>query len=155
MTKSSTKGAYTRKLISSKVEEIKPENIVKINSSRDSFNVAWSLWDLESIDITEHFNALFLNRGNKVVGWAAISQGGCSATIVDMKILFSHALLCNAAAIVVFHNHPSGQVEPSIADTAMTKKIVDGGKILDIVVLDHLILGPNGNYYSFADNGTM
>jgi DNA repair protein RadC len=150
-----TKSAYTRKLISSKVEEIKPENIVTISKSGDSFNVAWSLWDLESIEITEHFNALFLNRGNKVVGWAAISQGGCAGTVVDMKILFSHALLCNAAAIIVFHNHPSGLVAPSIADTDITKKIVSAGKVLDIAVLDHLILAPSGDYYSFADNGMM
>jgi len=150
-----SKAIYTRKLISSKVEEIKPENLVKITSSKDSFNVAWSLWDLESIDITEDFNALFLDRANKVVGWAAISKGGCSATVVDTKIIFSHALLCNAHALIVFHNHPSGNTQPSTADIGITQKIVAAGKVLDISVLDHIILEPNGTYYSFADNGNI
>lgn len=153
MPKQSTKTAYTRKLTSQKLDQIKPENLVQIHTSKDSFKVAWSLWDLETIEIQEAFALLMVNRANKVIGWALLSTGGAAGTVVDMKMLFSHALLCGAAAFIAYHNHPSGNLQPSQADIELTKKMRDAGKMMDIPLLDHLILAPDGSYYSFSEMG--
>lgn len=153
--KSTTAAAYTRKLTSTKIDQIKPENLIKIKSSADSFAIAWSLWDLETIEVQEHFAILMLNRANKVIGWANIGIGGSASCAVDPKIVFSHALLCGAASIIAFHNHPSGEMKTSSADDVTTNKIKEGGKLLDICLLDHIILSPEGQYYSYADNGRI
>jgi len=97
---------------------------------------------------------LLLNRGNRVLGIMNVSSGGVSGTIADPKIIFTAALKSNASALVLSHNHPSGTLKPSQPDISLTKKLVDGGKLLDITVLDHLIV-TNEGYYSFADEGLL
>ena len=97
---------------------------------------------------------LFLNRANKFKGKARISTGGISGTYVDVKSVFARALQHKASGIILCHNHPSGQLRPSEADKAITQKMIDAGRLLDIKVWDHLIIGDR-NYYSFADEGFM
>ena len=86
------------------------------------------------------------------MGMCPISKGGVSGTVVDLKIIFATALKGRASAIILAHNHPSANLNPSQADIDLTKKIGKAGRLLDINVLDHLILSPEGEYYSFADN---
>lgn len=76
------------------------------------------------------------------------------STIIDIRMVFRKVLESKASSIVIAHNHPSGNDRPSIQDTALTKKIQEAGKLLDIVLLDHIIVCGN-RYYSFADNGTL
>lgn len=102
----------------------------------------------------EAFFALFMNRNNNVISCARISEGGQSGTIADPKIIFQNALLCNAASIILAHNHPSGNTEPSRADRDLTKKMKEAGNVLDIAVLDHIIL-TQGGYFSFGDEGLI
>lgn len=102
----------------------------------------------------EEFWLLSLNRANVVLRKDLISQGGMTGTIADPKIIFQKALKNKAVSIIVAHNHPSGQLEPSAADKQITNKLVEAGKMLDIPVLDHLIV-TNTGYYSFADNGIL
>jgi DNA repair protein RadC len=83
-----------------------------------------------------------------------LSKGGVSGTIADVKLIFKNALEHTASSIIVCHNHPSGNLDPSDQDRAITEKIRAAGKILDIGLLDHLIISDN-NYYSFADNGLI
>jgi DNA repair protein RadC len=147
--------AYIRKLTSSKVEEIPAQYVVKVTSSKNTFDVAWALWDKDALDIVEHFGAVYLDRKNRVVGWAKIAEGGTCAVVVDLKIVFTHALLCNASGLVLVHNHPSGDTNPGDADRALTRKAVQAGKVLDMEVFDHIIMAPDGSYFSFADNGLM
>lgn len=102
----------------------------------------------------EEFWVLYLNNANKVIAKNQLSKGGMTGTVVDVRIIFKSALESGAVAIVLCHNHPSGNLKPSEADKEITKKVKIAGKSLDINVLDHLIVTQNG-YYSFADEGIL
>lgn len=102
----------------------------------------------------EEFWILLLNRGLKVLGEKQISQGGTAGTVVDPKMIFKVALDEGALQIALAHNHPSGSLKPSQEDIHLTKKVCEAGKMLDILVIDHIIVTEAG-YYSFADEGMM
>ncbi len=102
----------------------------------------------------EKFYVIYLSQSNRVKGAECISVGGISGTIVDIRLLFKGVLDMKATSIIMVHNHPGGVLKPSIQDEETTRKIVDAGKLLDIRVLDHLIIGRCG-YYSFADEGKL
>ncbi|HEY1038415.1 MAG TPA: DNA repair protein RadC [Bacteroidia bacterium] len=102
----------------------------------------------------EEFWILILNRANAVVKSECISKGGINATLVDARLVFKPALLHSASSIVLAHNHPSGSLRPSDEDLRLTKKLREAGKLFDIAVFDHIIVGEN-SYYSFADEGIM
>ncbi len=100
----------------------------------------------------EEFWVIFLNRNNKIVDKQRIGQGGIHGTTVDTRLIMKAAIEKLATSIILCHNHPSGSLKPSKADKYLTKKMVEAGKILDIAVLDHIIIG-NEKYFSFNDNG--
>ena len=102
----------------------------------------------------EEFWVLFLNRANKVISQKKISQGGFSGTVTDIRIIFRLALEKRASSIIICHNHPSGNTEPSSADRKITARIAEAGKTMDISLLDHIIVAGE-NYYGFADNGDL
>jgi len=123
----------------------------KIGSSRDVFEIFQA--DMADSQY-EEFWILLLNRANKIMKKVKISDGGVSGTVADPKRIFRAALDNMASSIILSHNHPSGNITPSNADVALTRKIVKGADYFDMVVLDHIIIG-DGNFYSFADNGRM
>lgn len=100
----------------------------------------------------EEFWVLYLSNANRVIAREKLSQGGMTGTVTDIRILFRKALQWHATGVILGHNHPSGNLEPSSADMKLTRKITEAGKLMDIFVLDHLILTPN-DYVSFADEG--
>lgn len=100
----------------------------------------------------EEFWVLYLNNSNKVIYKSQLSKGGITGTVVDVRLIFKTALEQNATSIILTHNHPSGKLQASDADTAITKKLKLAGEQLDIKVLDHIIITENG-YYSFQDEG--
>ena len=102
----------------------------------------------------EEFWVLYLNRSNKVIDQKKISQGGISGTVIDVRIILKNALETLSSSIIIGHNHPSGNLQPSEADILITKKIKDAGSVMDVQVLDHLIIGDQ-KYYSFADEGML
>ena len=102
----------------------------------------------------EEFWVLYLNRKNEVVKKINISKGGVSGTIADNKIIFKNAIENLASGIILCHNHPSGNLNPSQADIKLTKRLYEIGLLMEIPILDHLIIGEN-NYYSFADHGLL
>ena len=106
------------------------------------------------LNYRESFYALYLNQANEIIGKYLISQGGISATVVDCRLVFAGALKIGASALIVSHNHPSGNLKPSEADKNLTKKLVLGGKYMDIAVLDHIIV-TDESYTSFSDEGLM
>ncbi len=123
----------------------------KITSSRDVFEVMQPLiGDLPH----EEFWALYLNRANKIIQPLKISQGGVSATVTDVRIVMKPAIESLASSIILAHNHPSGNLDPSENDHQITKKVKEAGRIMDIPVLDHIIVTSAG-YYSFADEGFL
>jgi len=125
----------------------------KITQSQHAYDVLRSIWN-DQIELYESFYVLFMSRANRVLGYRCISQGGVSGTVVDPKSIFQAALLCNASSLILSHNHPSGNMQPSEADSKITTKIKEAGRFLDIDVLDHLIISTD-EYYSFADQGQM
>jgi len=102
----------------------------------------------------EEFWVVFLNRSNRVIDRLRISQGGVSETVVDVKLILKESVLRLASGIVLCHNHPSGNTEPSWQDDEITKKIKNACRMMDISVLDHLILCDD-KYYSYADDGRV
>lgn len=102
----------------------------------------------------EVFVALFFNRNNELLGEKQIFQGGVSATIIDTKLVYKEAINHLASAIIVAHNHPSGNLRPSQADLNITRQLKAAGELFDIQLLDHLIVSFRG-YYSFADEGML
>ena len=102
----------------------------------------------------EEFWILMLNRANKIINSHRISQGGISGTVIDVRIIMKIAIENQSTALILCHNHPSGNTEPSKEDIEITKRIIDSGKIMDIAVLDHIIVGEQ-SYYSFADEGLL
>jgi DNA repair protein RadC len=102
----------------------------------------------------EEFWILFLNRSNRVISRMKLSQGGVSGTVTDVRIVMKKAIENLASGIIVCHNHPSGNLNPSESDTKITQKIKEAGNLMDIQLLDHLIISDK-DYYSFADNGLL
>ena len=115
-----------------------------ITSPDDAYLAFKQIFDPATIEHREYMYAIFLNKANKLLGYAQISAGGVSGTLCDPKIVFQHALKMNASAIVLAHNHPSGTLKPSKADEALTEKIAQAGIMLDITLLDHLIISVTG-----------
>lgn len=133
--------------------KIKPSDRFKVTSSSDANNAFREMWS-QTLEYKESFYALYLNRNNKVLGIHKISEGGLSGTVVDVRCIYQVGLKVNASGVIVAHNHPSGNLVPSDADKTITQKIKDAGKILEIPLLDHLIIAPDG-YMSFADEGMI
>ena len=102
----------------------------------------------------EVFGVLYLNQAGRINHFEVMSQGGITGTVVDPRLIFKRALEIEAVSIIVCHNHPSGNLQPSKADEILTSKLSEGAKLLDIKLLDHIIVGDNG-YFSFADEGLL
>jgi DNA repair protein RadC len=98
---------------------------------------------------------MLLNQKNAVLGIAEISTGGITSTIIDPRVVLQHALKSHAVGLILAHNHPSSNPTPSEADVAITKKLADAGRMMDISVLDHIILCGDGTYYSLMDECRM
>lgn len=127
---------------------------VKITSSSQTADILRQMYDADTLEYCESFIIILLNRANKTLGWIKISQGGLTGTVADPRMIFAAALKAGATAVILSHNHPSGNLTPSRADEEMTKKIKAGGLLLDINVLDHIIVTDEG-FYSFADEGIL
>ena len=132
-----------------KDSEIEKKAIIK--SSKDAYNV---ISDVLSDLPHEEFWVIYLNKKNEVVKKENISKGGIDGTIADTKIIFKHAIEQLASAIILCHNHPSGNLKPSNADIKLTKKLKETGVMLDTPVLDHSIIGEK-DYFSFADEAII
>jgi DNA repair protein RadC len=123
----------------------------KITSSKDVYDLLYA--DLSDKD-HEEFWILLLDRANQIIIKAAISEGGVSGTIADPKKIFKLALENNCSSIIMAHNHPSNNLQPSKSDIKLTQKLIKAGNTLEINVLDHIIVGSD-NYFSFADESMM
>ena len=123
----------------------------KITQSKDAYNI---LYPLMADKFVEEFWVLLLNQNNRVLSKHLISSGGVSGTVADIRIILKKAIDELASGIILSHNHPSGAILPSGADKILTSKILEGAKLLDVKVLDHLIIGEE-DYFSFADSDIL
>lgn len=122
-----------------------------ITSSNDIFKLMSPV--LTDLEVEEAW-VLFLNPANKLIRKQRISIGGLSATQVDVRVILKEALLCNAVAFCLIHNHPSGNIHPSASDDRLTRMVFEAGNTLNIKLLDHVIVG-NDKYFSYADEGRI
>ena len=130
----------------------KPSSLPQIDCSRDVYDLVSPSWD--DIDYRESFKILLLTRANRVLGISSLFKGGQSGVAVDPKFVFHTALKCSAASIILMHNHPSGNLEPSDADRKLTKKVVEIGKLLKLPILDHIIF-TSETFCSLANEGLI
>lgn len=121
----------------------------QIQCSKDAFKIFHSRIE-KSIEYKESFMLLVLNNSNDILGIKVISEGGITATVVDVRLIFQTVLKAHGTAFIIAHNHPSGKLKPSDADLNLTQKIKEGAKVLDLRLLDHLIITKTA-FYSFAD----
>lgn len=138
-------------LVSKNRTNIKPEDKPLANTPDAAYQVLRDDWDNDTINLLEEFKLMSLDSQMRLTSIATISKGGMSGTLVDLKILFSTALLSKAHSIIVAHNHPSGTLVPSSSDIALTEKILEAGKVIDIPLKDHIIV-TDQDYCSLHEN---
>ena len=126
----------------------------KVQTPLDAYNLLINNHDDDTIDYKETFKVLYLNQASQVVGCFTLSQGGITSTCVDVRNILQGALLTNAVAMVLAHNHPSGNTRPSREDDKITNQISKAGELLNIKVLDHIIF-TREDFYSYGDEGRI
>ena len=125
-----------------------------VTSSQSAEEYLRTVWDANKLELVEDFYVVCLNGAHEALGWVRVSSGGFDRTTVDARLIFGIALQAASSAVIVAHNHPSGRVEPSEHDRAVTAKLKAAGDVLNIPVLDHIILGKK-SAFSFADAGLL
>lgn len=136
------------------VKETCSINKVKISSSIDINEYIRDIWEEDNIGINESFYVVYLNKANNTVGYKKISEGGLYGTVVDIKLICKYAIESLTASVIICHNHPSGQLNPSVADIRITNKLKESLKLIDVDLLDHIIITED-SYYSLGDNGDI
>lgn len=126
---------------------------VKITSSQDAYNYIKQFY-ANDIEIFESSFILLLNRANKVIGYAKISQGGVAGTVIDIKIVLKYVIDSLASGFIISHNHPSGNLNSSAQDDLLTSRLKEVCNYMDCNMLDHLII-TSDSYFSYADSGKL
>ena len=126
----------------------------QILDSTTAYRVLRENFSDDTIDYKETFKVLYLNQACQVLGCSTISVGGITQTMADVRLILQGALLTNAVAMILAHNHPSGNTRPSREDDALTRRITEASKLLDIRVTDHIIL-TSEDFYSYNDEGRI
>lgn len=126
----------------------------KVSHSKDVADFIRRIYSRGILQLQEGFIVLYLNRANEILGYYKHSIGGIAGTVADVRLIYATALISASVAVVLAHNHPSGNHNASQADIDLTRKIKEAGKVLDIALLDHLIITKTG-YFSFADEGIL
>jgi DNA repair protein RadC len=150
-----------KELIQERVAEIEVSyqpaisNKPKITGSLDAYNVLLPFFPTETIALQERFVTMYLNRSNRVLGIYPLSIGGITGTVADIRLILSVALKTAATAIILAHNHPSGNLSPSGNDCDLTLKIKEACKYLDLKLVDHLIISPENTYLSMSEEGLI
>jgi DNA repair protein RadC len=125
----------------------------QIKSSKDAYDYIKQFY-ADDIEIFESSFILLLNRANKVIGYAKISQGGVAGTVIDIKIVLKYVIDSLASAFIMSHNHPSGNLNSSPQDDQLTKRLAGITDLVDCKMFDHLIISSEG-FYSYADDGKL
>lgn len=156
MAKQATNESLTKGLDVVKIRLVKETPLFKrriIRNTEDAINCL--IDEMSELD-REFFCILNLRSDGSVINFNVVSQGVLSSTLISPREVFKSSILSNSAGIVMFHNHPSGDVTPSLEDIATTQRLAASGRILDIKVVDHIIVGAQTkDYYSFRANGQL
>jgi DNA repair protein RadC len=125
-----------------------------VRQPQDVVEYLRAVWNKDTLELVEEFVVLCLNGSHQVTGWVKVSTGGFNCAAVDPRVVFAVALQTASSAIIVAHNHPSGSLEPSEKDKVVTQQLREGGKLLGIALLDHIILTRDSSL-SFASEGLL
>lgn len=133
-----------------------PQKILdfKVVDSKKSFELMLQKWEQGRIEMQEEVKLLLLNRNNKVLGIYSLAMGGITSCVVDVRIILAVALKALATGIILVHNHPSGNLAPSVDDKKITEQLNQSCKLIGITLVDHLIITKD-DYFSFADEGLL
>lgn len=134
-------------------DKVKASERATIKCSQDAYDILQTIFE-DCVQHHEEVYALYLNRRFKLLGVYCIGKGGLSTCPADIKMILQIALKTNAGSIMLSHNHPSGNLEPSVQDKSLTSRIKEVCRMLDLVFLDHIIM-TDESYYSFADEGLL
>ena len=127
-----------------------------IKGSKDIYELLIDkVYDSDTIGYKETFKVLLLNNANRIIGFTTIAEGGLTATVVDLRVILQTALVSNATSIIITHNHPAGRKNPSIQDDMLTTKVAEACKAVELRLLDHIIVTPEDDYYSYCDEGRI
>lgn len=135
-------------------KKTKLKDLNKISNSKDIFNYIYPKFE-SFIYEREVLYIIYLNKSHKILGCWKASEGGITTAIVPINMILSRALLVQASSIIMVHNHPSGTLQPSEQDIAISKKIKSASILLEMNLLDSLIVTPDGEYYSMSDDGEI
>jgi DNA repair protein RadC len=124
-------------------------------TSADAYNELIQWFPEDIIGLQEMFVVAYLNRSNRIVGVYQVSKGGITGTVADPRLILATGLKIAATGMILAHNHPSGSLKPSKQDEDLTRKIKQAALLLDMQVLDHIIVNPQGHFFSFADEGNL
>ena len=127
----------------------------KITCSKSAYDYLLNGYNEKTLAVQEQFVVMLLNNSNKPLGVYKASAGGLTSTVVDIRLIIATALKSLATGIILSHNHPSTNLNPSDADIQLTRKLKEACKLLDISLLDHIIISPLGEYKSLADEGML
>ncbi len=131
-------------------------NVGKIQSSVDAYNFLKTIYNQDTIALTETFVLVFTNHANEIIGYNIHSSGTIASTQVEIRLIMAIAINCACSGVIISHNHPSGSMSPSKSDRIITDKINQALEVFNIKLLDHIIVSPNqGDYFSFTDNGVL
>ena len=133
---------------------IKPSDRTIVHQSKDMYRMFYQYWDKNKINLLEQFKVAYLNQARQVVGIYNLSTGGIHSTVADSRLILKGGLDLCATTMIICHNHPSGNLQPSEGDKAVTEKIRLAGINQDIKLIDHLIITQYG-FFSFADEGIL
>lgn len=126
----------------------------KLTISSDVVEIIRTIWDNGIIEMQEEVKVLFVNSSNTIIGFYSLSKGGITSSLVDIRLILSVALKCLATGLILVHNHPGGNLNPSSADISIVKKLKTACKLLDISFLDSIIITKE-SYTSFNDEGLL
>ncbi|MCD6332564.1 MAG: JAB domain-containing protein [Bacteroidales bacterium] len=132
--------------------KVKAADRPRVRCSKDAEELLRKVFP--SMEHVEYFYIICLNRANQVLGFHQVSKGGISGTVTDVRVIFQVAIKSNSSGLILAHNHPSGNLQPSEADLMITRKIKEAGALLDVTVLDHIIIADEG-YLSLADENLL
>lgn len=129
-------------------------NTKSLKTIRGIYTLVRSLWNIELIKLQEQFMVLYLNRSNKVIGYRLLNTGNMKNCPIDIKLLVSLALHCMASGVIIAHNHPSGNLQPSKSDEELTAHVKRALKLIDVKLLEHLIITET-KYFSFNNEAML
>jgi len=119
---------------------------IQIKNAEDAACLFFMVWDITTIEHIEEVKMILLNRANQVLGVVHLSKGGLSGSIIDTRVILQYAIKANAHAVILAHNHPSGNLEASEADMKITNRVRDALELIEVKLLDHLILNKDEKY---------